>query len=77
MHPGQKQFFDFIIERTQTGKKDEMQSLLEEGFARQDNGTFTPEYLAGYTQKMLSCLEPEHVDEVKTITGQFGKTMAQ
>ena len=77
MNAGQKQFFDFIIERTQTDKREDMKTLLEEGFAHQDNGTFTMEYLAEYTPKMLKNLKPEHVDEVKAITEQFGNGKAQ
>jgi len=73
MNPGQKQFFEFIMERTQPEKAEDMKALLEEGFAKQNDGTFTPEYLTDYTPKMLSFLLPEHVEEVKNITEQFGK----
>lgn len=40
MNIGQTQFFDFIMERTQPEKKEDMKVLLEEGFSRQDDGTF-------------------------------------
>lgn len=76
MNAGQKQFFDFIMERTQPEKTVDMTALLEEGFAKQNDGTFTPEYLAGYTPKMLSFLLPQHIEEVKNITEQFGKNRA-
>jgi hypothetical protein len=77
MNAGQRQFFDFIMERTRDDQKNAMKALLEEGFARQDNGTFTSEYMADYTPKMLSFLMPEHVEEVKAITENFGKHRAQ
>ncbi len=77
MNPGQKQFFDFIVERTQPDKANDMKALLEENFQRQDNGTFTPDYLAASMPKLYAMLKPEHVDEVKAITAQFGKNMTQ
>lgn len=73
MNQGQKKFFDFILERTKAGRAAEAESLLKEGFAKQADGTFTPEYLAGYTPQLLALLKPEHVDEVRQITEQFGK----
>lgn len=77
MNSGQKQFFDFIMERTKEDKKEDMKALLEEGFMRQENGTFTQEYMAEYTPKMLGNLLPKHVEEVKAITEQFGKNKVQ
>ena len=73
MNAGQNQFVDLIMERTQETQKEAMQALLEEGFAKQANGTFTPEYLAGYTPKMLDMLKPEYVAEVREITEKFGQ----
>lgn len=77
MNAGQEQFFNFIVERTQPEKAEEMKLLLEEGFQKQEDGTFTPEYLEGYTPKMLSFLLPQHVEEVRAITEQFGKNRTQ
>lgn len=77
MNTNQKQFYDFIIERTQKDKVDAMKSLLEDAFSKQDNGTFTPEYLNEYTPKMLSHLKSEHLEEVKQITKHFRKNPTQ
>ena len=77
MNEGQKQFYNFIIARTQPHKVQDMKSLLEQAFDRQDNGTFSSEYLSDYTPKMLSFLMSEHVEEVKAITENFGKHKAQ
>ncbi len=73
LNPGQEQFLNFILERTQDGKAEEMQALLGESFQKQADGTFTPEYLADFTPKMLALLKPEHVEEVRQITENFGK----
>ena len=76
MNPGQKQFFDYIMERTRPEQTDDMKALLEENFQRQEAGTFTPGYLAESMPKMYAMLKPEHVGEVKAVTEQFGKNMA-
>lgn len=64
---------NFILERTQDSKQEDAKALLSESFAKQADGTFTPEYMADFTPKMLALLKPEHVDEVKAITEQFSK----
>lgn len=73
MNAGQKQFYDYIIERTQPEKLSDMKNLLEEGFLKQENGTFTSEYIAEYSSKMLSFLLHEYVDEVRALTDNIGK----
>lgn len=72
MNPGQKQFFDYIMDRTLAGKEEAMKSLLAEGFIKQDDSTFTAEYLREFTPRMLALLQEEHVEEVKKLTAQFG-----
>lgn len=59
MNPGQKIFYDFIMERVQEGKAEEAQALLEESFARQAAGTFDREYFREIASKILSWSSPE------------------
>jgi hypothetical protein len=76
MNEGQKKFFDFILERTQAGKEEEAKALLEEGFSKQADGTFTPEYMQGIIPKYLATVKPENVEEVKNIMTHFGPPKA-
>jgi hypothetical protein len=77
MNEGQKKFFDFILERIQTGKEEEAKALLEEGFSKQTDGTFTPEYMQGIIPKYLAMLKPENVEEVKNVMMNFGPPKTQ
>ncbi len=72
MNEGQERFYHFILERVLGEKLEDAKALLNEGFDKQANGGFDGAYAAGYAQKMLSMLKPEHVEEVKAIMQQFG-----
>jgi hypothetical protein len=73
----EKKIFDFILERIQNGKEEEAQALLEEGFAKQTDGTFTPEYMQGIIPKYSVILKPENVEKVKNVMVNFGLPSAQ
>lgn len=73
MNPGHEKFFNFIIERVQNGKQDQARALLNESFSKQDNETFTSEYLTGFGPKLTALLKPESVNEVKAIISKFGQ----
>jgi hypothetical protein len=77
MDEGQKKFFDFILERVQKGKEKEAKALLEEGFAKQADGTFSPEYMQGVIPKYIAMLKSENVEEVKNVMMNFGPPNAQ
>ncbi len=72
MNPGQEQFFNFILERTQDGKQDAAKALLSESFAKQAEGTFTMDYLKSFGDTITTLLKPEAVEEVMGIMRQFG-----
>ena len=65
MNPGQKQFHDFALKLVQPGREAEITALLEESFLRQNNGTFTLEYMGTIVPKMMELLRPECVEEFK------------
>ncbi|MCL2859526.1 MAG: hypothetical protein FWF46_02920 [Oscillospiraceae bacterium] len=75
MNQYQEKFFSFIMDRVQDEKKAEAKELLNESFAKQNNGTFNKEYMQSVMSKIIAMLKPEHVDEVKNIMMQFGKKM--
>ena len=74
MNPGQEKFFNFIMERVQTGKQAEAKALLNESFGKQAVGTFNAEYLGVFIPKMIAMLKPENIIEVKAILSQFGQS---
>lgn len=65
MNQGQQKFYDFVMERVQTGKEEEIRAIIRESFRRQDEGIFTKEYMAETALKMISLLRPECVEEFK------------
>ncbi len=75
MNPGQKQFYDFFIERTKDDKKEEAKALLEDGFARQAAGTFDKAFLEQVMPKYFEIIKPEAVDELKTAMAHFASRL--
>ncbi|MCL2884093.1 MAG: hypothetical protein FWF49_01230 [Oscillospiraceae bacterium] len=64
MNEGQQRFYDFALQRVQAGKEGELKALLDESFARQAQGTFTPEYMTGLMPRMTALIRPECVPEL-------------
>ncbi len=73
MEQGQKQFFDWILERVQDGKADELMALLKESFEQQQKGEFDALKLADSGRKMLTMIKPEYVEEFKQAMAHFGQ----
>ncbi|MDR1705112.1 MAG: tetratricopeptide repeat protein [Clostridiales bacterium] len=65
LNPGQKMFFDFVMERVLEGKKADIQKIMAESFKRQADGTFTKEYMAETAPAIITLLRPECVEEFK------------
>ena len=66
---GQQQgFYSFILERVQEGKEEELKVLLNEGFKKQDEGTFTKEYYAETTSKMFALVRPECLEDLQKVS---------
>jgi hypothetical protein len=65
MNQGQKMFRDFAMERVKAGKEDDIEAIMAESFRRQDEGTFTKEYMAETAPSMIALLRPECVEEFK------------
>lgn len=72
MNPGQKLFYDFIMERAKDEKKAEAKALLGEGFSRQAAGTFDKGYFQEIVPRILDLIKPEAVNEVKAAMEDFG-----
>lgn len=75
MNPGQANFYNFIMERVQTGKETEIKAILEESFKKQDEGTFSPEYMGQIMPKMLELVRPECLDELKNAAAHMRSQM--
>jgi predicted PurR-regulated permease PerM len=72
MNAGQEKFLDFVLDRVRDDKKDEAKAILDESFAKQDDGSFNAAYLASIVPKLAVTLKPEFVDEVKAVITKFG-----
>lgn len=75
MEAGQNRFFDFILERTQEGKQDEMAKRLQASFKQQQEGAFDSAAFSESCKNIFSLLKPEGMDEVKAAMEHFRKTM--
>lgn len=71
MNPGQEQFLNYIIERSETDKADEIRLYLMESFKKQAEGTYTGADAMQSIPVILGFLKPEHVEEVQGVMKQF------
>lgn len=77
MNAYQEKFYEFILARVKTENLEEVQSLLEESFAKQVQGSFDLEFLATFKAKLTPCLKPESQDEVLKIIRDFGQNFVR
>ena len=63
MNEGQQRFHDFALQRVQAGREEELAAILRESFRKQDEGTFSPAYMAEIAPKMTTLLRPECIGE--------------
>ena len=71
MNPGQKMFYDFILDRVAIKDHDKAKSYLTESFERQANGSFDKAFLTLIQTKLLAIVKPEFLDEVKQAMNHF------
>ena len=72
MGNGQNIFIDFIMERTQDGKQEEMAAALEEHFKPPQEGGFDPDAFKRGIEVITSMLKPEAVPEFQKMMNPFG-----
>lgn len=75
MHPGQKMFYDFFIERAKDDKKDDAKKLLEDCFSKQDAGTFDRKYFEEIMPAFYDIVKPEATDELKAAMDNFASRL--
>lgn len=75
MNPGQEMFYNFFMERAQEDKKEEAKALLEQGFAKQAEGTFDQNYLQEVMPKYFAVIKPEAVEELKQAMAHFSSRL--
>ena len=59
----------FTVHIAECGRKnhDKAKELLNESFAKQDDGTFNQEHMMTFSPRMLALIKPENVEQVKNI----------
>lgn len=67
MNQGQEKFYDFIMQNVSDENKNRAKELLSESFKKQDEGTFTQEYMMSFIPRMMELIKPESVEQVKNI----------
>lgn len=72
MDKGPKMFYDFIMERTQDGKKEQMEAVLEDFFKPPQDGKFDPGAFQKRIEAIISMLKPEAVPEFRKKMNPFG-----
>ena len=72
MENGQKLFYDFIMERTREGKKEEMEAVLEDFFRPPQEGEGDPAAFQKRIEAITALLRPEAVSEFHKMIDPFG-----
>ena len=54
MNNGQERFFTFIMERVELVNQNKAKELLNESFAKQDEGAFNREYMMNITMSWIN-----------------------
>lgn len=75
MNKGQEMFYTFFIERTKEDRLEEAKALLEEAFAKQDEGTFTKEYLDEVMPKYFEIIKPDATKELESAMAHFASRL--
>lgn len=67
----QEMFFQFIMQHVKEDSRDQARALLDEAFAKQQEGSMDKLYLLGFLPRMLACIKPESVEQVKQVMTNF------
>ncbi|MBM7689419.1 hypothetical protein BCR24_10465 [Enterococcus ureilyticus] len=71
MKAAEKNFYDFILDRTKADHQEDMKHLLAELLERKSTDKLDKMYLMGVVPRALSYLEPDSVNEVKKVVSEF------
>ncbi len=75
MNPGQEMFYNFFMQRTKDDKKDVAKALLEDCFAKQNEGTFDGKYLEEIMPQFFAIVKPEAMEELKGAMSHFASKL--
>ena len=75
MNQQQQKFHDFALERVMPGKETELEAIMAESFKKQDEGTFTPEYMSEVFQEIIALVRPESVEEFQQAAAHMRSQM--
>lgn len=71
MNSQQEKFYQFIMDRVKSEKREEVQQMLLDNFKRQEEKTFNDEHKQLFMQAMMECLKEEYREEVMAIMKSF------
>jgi len=77
MNEGQEKFCRFILDRVTPARADEAKALLAENFRRQDEGTFTADYLPQAVAALMAVVKPECHDDLRRAAAQMSPTLGR
>ena len=71
MNSGQVKFLEFMSERAQDGKADEVTKILQKSFEEQKKMPLTQETFNKLSEQLLNLVKPEAIEEIKTAMFHF------
>ncbi|MEF2782202.1 hypothetical protein WKT02_13655 [Erysipelotrichaceae bacterium HCN-30851] len=75
MNSGQEKFMKFILQSVKEEKVEQAKVLLEESFAKQNDGTFDLIYLDSFIADMLELVKEDQKQQVLGIMQNFKQQM--
>lgn len=77
MNAGQQRFYSFVMERVKEECAEEAKAMMLENFKRQDEGTFTREYMQQNAPKLLSYIKPEFIEDLQKAAAHMSATLGK
>lgn len=75
MNKGQEMFYEFFMKMVKEGKEEEAKRVLLENFEKQNNGTFTFEYLNSVKPIYFSLIKPEFTEQLEKAMSHFASNL--
>lgn len=77
MEQGQRQFYNYIIERVKEDRLEDAKMLLGDSFRKQSDGEFSRDDAVQFASKIEGLLKEDKVSEVRSVMQNFSQNMGR
>lgn len=77
MNPGQEKFLNFILDRVDETQRDTVREYMEQNFKKQQEGMFGRKDIEETRTFLQDKVNPQYLEEVKTVMQQFAENYSK